>query len=242
MKKRKQKKNIKLPLSSDEVAVLQAIADEGSEFLTPAGSEEEVKEWLNCGWKRIPCGKRSCPICGRIARDREKLEREGKDPDSLENSMEIVGANLAEALIMIRKDAEAMGIDIENLNEVKDVPEPERFPLAVAARKWHVDVIRYGEKEQKRGATWIMTEAAADLFWYAGTFDVKIYRQFCNRWHLDSGHTYGAFDYDYTGKVLKQVIGILNSAWTQVLDLAPSSNDLHRRFRALAKDIEPFLK
>ena len=236
MKKSRSEQSGESGLSNDEAAVLRIVAEEEGGFLTPVGSEEEMKEWLDCTWKRIPCGKRSCPICGRIARDREKLEREGNDPDSLENSLEIVGANLAEALIMIQKDAEAMGIDIKNLDEVEDVPDLKQFPLAVAAQKWHIALIKYGEKERKRGATWLMTEAAADLFWYVGTFDVKIYRQLCNRWHRDNGHRYGAFDYDYTSKVLLRVIGILNSAWTQVLDLAPSSSKLHRRFCNLVKE------
>lgn len=224
-------------LSEYDLQVLCAIGDEPDGFPIAAGSEEEVKEWLDCGWKRIPCEKRSCPLCGRIARDRDRLVREGKDPDSMEGAFESVGASLAEALIMIKKDAERMGIDITNLDDVEEVPEANIFPLVVSAQKWYKAMFVYFGASRKRGATWLMTEAAADLVWYAGIFHAKLYRQFCNRYHIERGDTYGAFDYDYTAGVLRQVTDIIERSFGQLDGLALKLSSLRKTFSMLEHEM-----
>lgn len=224
-------------LTMADIEVLEAIAQEGPDgFLIPAGSEAEMMEWLDCGWKRVPCGKRSCPLCGRVARDREAMIREGKDPDLPENAFESVGAGLSEALMMIKKDAEEMGIDITNLEEIDDVPEPDAFPLARNAQEWYEALLRLSERETKRAAPWLLTESSADLFWYAGTYQAKLYRQLCNKWHMDRGHAYGSFDQIYTKGVLEQVSDILRKSFDILLDLCPDLTGAQKSFRALENE------
>ena len=221
-------------LSNFDMKVLQAVAEEGDGgFLVPAGTDEEVERMLDCAWKRIPCGSDSCPICGRINRDRRKFISQGKDPDSLESVFESVGAQLAETLAMVKKDTDRMGIDITNLDDVKDAPEPESFPLALKAEKWYKNLMKYVQKENETSAAWLLTEESLDLRWYAGTLNVKIYRQLCNRWYIDNEKDYGEFDYAYTTKVLDEVCEIINRAFQKLAPVAPPLKQFHRTFLEL---------
>ncbi|MBU4298954.1 hypothetical protein KJ636_02845 [Patescibacteria group bacterium] len=33
----------------------------------------QMPKWMECNWRRVPCGKENCPICGRIKKDRQRL-------------------------------------------------------------------------------------------------------------------------------------------------------------------------
>jgi hypothetical protein len=234
----KKKREKLTPEELEEYAVLKAVADDGEDgFDVPEGSEEEVMEWLDCGWKRIPCGKRSCPLCGRMARDRERLEREGIDPDSLEGGLNSVGAELAEALIMIKKDADAMGIDITNIEEVEETPDSEEFPLVVEAQQLYTDVLQLYEEASKKKSPWLLTESAADILWYSGILHAKLYRQFCNRWHIDNEHAYGDFDHKYTAGVLRQVTLTLARAFDE-LDFVGELKPFRDRFEAVVGRVQ----
>lgn len=61
-------------------------------------------------------------------------------------------------------------------------------------------------------SAWLYSGASEDLLWYANTLSAKTYRQLCNRWDIDNNDDYGDFDHDYTGRVLKECIKILNQA------------------------------
>ena len=214
-----------------ELEVLQSIADEGEDgFLIPVGSDEEVQEFLDCTWRRITCGKMTCPMCSRIQRSSDRARKEGKDPDSAQVAFESMAADLAESLMLLKKEAEARGIDIENLEDALGAPDPEFFPLAATAIHWYKNVVQYYQKEDKRGAIWLMTEAGSDLIWYAGLFSAKVYRQLCNQWHLKRGDTYGSFDHSYTERVLGEVREILAKSFARLHDLAPDIHKIEERF------------
>src|SRR3989338_10481225 len=93
------------------------------------GEEFAVPAWMACTWRRVPCGKSECPICGRLARDRERHLEKCEDPESVESAIEDVEYNLSEALAMVKEDAKAKGIDIANLENVVPPPKPDAFPL-----------------------------------------------------------------------------------------------------------------
>ncbi len=225
-------------ISEFDMKVLQAVADEGDEgFLVPVGSEKEIEKMLDCAWKRIPCGQDSCPICGRINRDRKKFIARGKDPDLPESVFESVGAQFAETLAMVKKDAERMGIDITNLENVEDVPEPESFPLSVKAERWYKTFRKYIEEEEKSGVPWLLTEEFLDIIWYAGILNTKIYRQLCNRWYMDNKKGYGDFDYQYTAKVLKQVCRILDNAFKKLMPVNPYLRQFQKIFSELKVEV-----
>ena len=176
-----------------------------------------MPKWMECTWRRVPCGKDDCPICGRIKRDRQGHIERGADPDDFKSVFEDVGRNFKEVLEMIKKDAESKGFDITNIENIKEPPEPEEFPLYREVEKWNKSVMAIGDTAQALGEFWIYTEGAADLFWYANTLMSKIYRQFCNRWHIKNGDEYGDFDYQYTGYVLRECFGILKKSLKELI-------------------------
>jgi len=198
----------------DELA--KRLEKEGLLMKLPKG-EFEIPKWMECTWRRVPCGKDDCPICGGIKRDRQRHIERGEDPDSMESVFEDVGRNLKEALSMIEKDVERFGIDITNINNIKEPPEPESFPLYQKVRKWEKKVSKIGDEAELSGNYWIYTEAAADLFWYSRILVAKTYRQLCNRWHIKNGDDYGEFDHQYTAYVLGKCLEILKRSLKELI-------------------------
>jgi hypothetical protein len=190
--------------------------------LEPIGAADnfEMPKWMECVWRRVPCGKNECKICGPINQNRLKHIMKKEDPDSMESSMEDVGNSFGETLKMIKQHAQEMGIDIENISdeELKEPPEPEDFPLYLKASEWRNNIENIANEAEIIGAPWLFTEAAADLLWYKNILSAKIYRQLCNRWHIDRGDKYGEFDYRYTNYVIKECLLILKRSLS---DLAP---------------------
>ena len=199
----------------DELA--KRLEKEGILMKLPKG-DFEMPKWMECTWRRVPCGKDKCPICGRIKKDRQRHIEEGEDPDSMESVFGDVGRNLKEALSMIKKDVKRFGIDITNVNDIKEPPEPENFPLYQKVRKWEREVSKIEDEAELWGNSWIYTGAAADLFWYSRTLRAKTYRQLCNRWHIENGDDYGDFDHKYTASVLKECLKILKKSLRELIE------------------------
>jgi len=184
------------------------------------GRAEDFKmpKWMECTWRRVPCGRDECPICGRIKKDRQRHIEKGEDPDDLKSVLEDVGRNFKEALEMIKKDAESKGFNITNIENIKEPPEPKEFPLYGEVEKWNKSVMALEDRAQALGEFWIHTEAAADLFWYANTLMAKTYRQLCNRWHIENGDEYGDFDHQYTASILKECLEILKNSLRELIE------------------------
>lgn len=179
----------------------------------------KVPVWWECGWRRKNCKKRSCVLCGGIIADREKHIAKGEDPDSMKSVLEDVGQSLVETLVMIKVDAEKHGIDITNIEDIKEPPKPESHALYRNIAKWRNGIIKLVDKADEADEIWISTEPAADLLWYISTLSAKTYRQLCNRWHIKNGDGYGEFDYKYTQYVLSEVLDILENSLAQLTKL-----------------------
>jgi hypothetical protein len=190
--------------------------EEGLEFIGTADNFK-IPKWMECTWRRNPCGRDDCPICGRIKRDRQRHIEKGEDPDDLKSIFEDISWNFKEVLEMIEKDAESKGFDITNIENIKEPPENKEFSLYVEVEKWNKSVMALGDIAQATGEFWIYTEEAADLFWYANILMAKTYRQLCNRWHIENGDDYGHFDYQYTSYVLKECLKILKKSLKEIV-------------------------
>ena len=64
----------------------------------------KMPKWMECTWRRVPCGRDDCPICSRIKKDRQRYIERGEDPDAAESVFEDVSRNFKEALQMIKKN------------------------------------------------------------------------------------------------------------------------------------------
>ncbi|GEM_PF-1271455 len=177
-----------------------------------------VPEWMECTWRRVPCGKKSCPVCGRIASDRERYPKERENAKSMEASLTEMMRGLSKTLKMLKKNAKMHGIDLETLNQIKSEEPPRQveFPLCRLVMDWNKNLFQIEAMAQDLGAFWLQTEAAADLFWYANVLNGKVYRQLCNRWHLERGDDYGDFDFEYTGNILGESLKILKKSLNEL--------------------------
>lgn len=174
-----------------------------------------MPKWMDCTWRRIPCGKITCPICGTIKKDREKHLAKGQNPDDIKVVLDDLGNTFREVMRMIKTDAKKHGIDITNIEKIKEPPRPEKFPLYREVEKWRGNVLACAHGTEDN--FWTFTEEAQDLFWYTNILTAKTYRQLCNRWHLDNESDYGDYDYQYTHRVLLESLEILQKSLSKLI-------------------------
>jgi hypothetical protein len=142
---------------------------------------------------------------------------------------------------MVKKDAKRFGIDITNIDDIKEPPEPEEFPLYEEIKKWSGEVLKIRNEAELSGSWWVYTEAAVNLFWYSRTLQAKTYRQLCNRWHIENGDDYGKFDHRYTKYVLEESLQILKNSLLELINNNFSQkerlNSVYSNLLKLEKDI-----
>jgi len=202
------------------------------------GTADDFKmpKWLDCTWRRVSCGKDECKICGRIKQDRMRHIIKGEDPDSMKSAFEDAGRSLKETLEIVRRDAKKRGIDITNLKDIEESPDPEEFPLYNKVLQWREALDKTARSAGETGHPWFYTEAAADLLWYKNMFLAKIYRQLCNRWERERGEEYGKVDSQYTKYVLEECIKILKQSLVQLSELnSPQRGGLMAALTRLAE-------
>lgn len=195
------------------------------------GETFEMPAWQDCGWRRLSCEEPSCPICGRVQRQRQQCLARGLDPDSPEALMEGVGETFAEVKELLQKDAERMGIDLNNLEQVKEPepPPPESYALYQKIMAWRKDVFAMLEAASQWGEQWLQSEESQDLSWYANLLPVKVYRALSDKWEMENSDPEVWVDYHYTKYVIEESIKILHQAFA-VLRAQPSLQCLQLQF------------
>jgi len=181
----------------------------------------KIPKWMDCTWRRVPCNRDDCKICGKIKQRREQHIRAGRNPDDMSVVLEDVGNDFKEAMSMIKADAAARGINIENIDDIKEPPKPNEFPLYNQAREWRDDIYKMAEQASNNLDAWPELEAGLDLLWYSNTILAKTYRQLCNRWHIEQGDEYGEEDYQYTKYVLGECLQIIKDSLIQIIKMYP---------------------
>ncbi|HMB65825.1 MAG TPA: hypothetical protein VKO42_03025 [Patescibacteria group bacterium] len=189
--------------------------------------EFKMPEWMDCTWRRVACGRDDCPLCGKINKQRQKHIEKGEDPDDLRCVFEDVSENFKETFELLEKDAEKMGIDLENVEDVEEPPRAEEYELYKKVKEWRNDIMEVIKQSDAKGAAWLWSEAGKDLAWYTNTIIAKTYRQLSNRWELDRGYDYAKEDFDYTYYVLEESLKILDEALSE---LGENVGDHGRRF------------
>lgn len=185
-------------------------------------TEIEIPQWMECSWRRVPCGKKTCPICSRLSANLEKHLETGEDPDDVDVIFSDIAQSFKATLELIKRDAQARGISITNLDDIKTPPRPQKFSLYRQVADWHRQVFALTTSAEIGGDLWLATEAAADLLWYKNILLSKTYRQLCTRWERKHGAIYGETDIEYTAKVLNEVLGILKRSLAELSELDSS--------------------
>ena len=198
----------------------------------------EAPDWWECQWRRLPCNRPECPLCGRLMKQRFKHQFKGEDPDSMEAGIEDIGDSLAETMMMLRQDAERFGIDLNAIPEGETESPPEEFPISKKATGW---LLRFHEFAKRTGGEWADTEAGQDLMWYANYIPPKAYRALCSVWRFDKGQIDEKIDYEYTKYVLEECVRIAKEAFailiSMPLDCGKEFSALYLRFLEVEEDV-----
>jgi len=186
--------------------------------------EFKIPKWWECQWRRVPCGKDSCKMCGQINKTRKKQIAEGKDPDSMESAFEHMQTSFSEAFATIKKDAERMGIDITNIpNDIVMPPKPDYWPLSKKVTAWRNSIFDILNTADETGEPWAYTELADDLSWYANLLQAKTYRQLCTKWEQKHGMEYGDIDLKYTKYIIEESLKIIKKSMSEIMLMNPPS-------------------
>ncbi|MBI4050290.1 MAG: hypothetical protein HY398_02475 [Candidatus Doudnabacteria bacterium] len=179
----------------------------------------KMPKWMECSWRRQECGRKSCKICSRLQKDRQRHLDAGEDPDDMAVVFEDISLAFKETLAAIKRDAERLGIDITNIDHIQEPPRPEKFSLYRKVAAWRHSMADLLEGADLDEEIWPFTDEGQDLSWYKNTLCAKVYRQLTNRWHLDSDDDYGEFDYEYTQYVLKECLKILKASLSELIKM-----------------------
>lgn len=178
-------------------------------------------KWWECQWRRVPCGKDTCALCGRINKQRQAHIAKGEDPDSIESAFGDVQDSFAETRAMLQKDAKRFGIDLENLEDVEyaEAPENSNHPVVKRLMRFYKTMLKVSREAQESIQAWPKTEAGKDFFWYPSMILVKTKRMLDDRWEIEQGEDYADDDVEYTRYVLQESILILKNALTELIVL-----------------------
>lgn len=177
----------------------------------------EIPKWMECSWRRITCGRYNCPLCGKIMKGRQKYTDIEVNYEFINIRLEDAVDNITDVLKIIKQDAKDRGIEITNIKGTKKPPESHKFPLYNKMLILTEYIHQIGKDAEYDDEFWLMTEEAADLFWYSYTISSKTYRQLCNRWYIKKDNEYGDFDYEYTQHVLKECFTILKASLSKLI-------------------------
>lgn len=201
-----------------------------------------VPKWWECGWRRVPCNKKNCRVCGRIIKDHQRHIEKGENPDSWESVSEDIRNSFEETTELIKEEVEEMGLDWSEVRSVdsglqkEEMPNPRQFPVYRKATRWRNKIYQIAGIASEDDELWLESEMAADLMWYKNTLVSKIFRQLTNRWDLARGDRSARVDYFYTRYVLGECLVILKRS-LKTLSLLQSNQkaELMLTFSSLQK-------
>ena len=187
---------------------------DGMIIKSPKGETFDMPAWQDCGWRRITCEKESCPMCGRQKKHRQKCLNRGLDPDSMEAAMDCVQETFSEVGDMLRTDAARFGVDLNNLEDVKETEPPsmESYQICAKVMKWRDAVYNLFGEAESWGDGWQNSEAGQDLSWYANLLPVKLYRALCAKWEMKNDDRGAWVDYIYTKYAVEEILKIIKNS------------------------------
>jgi hypothetical protein len=175
-----------------------------------------LPSWMDCTWRRVACGTKDCPLCVRVTQNRARHLEKGEDPDGPEARLEDVALCINAAMVMVREGSDKHVLDNWQAEYGAEGPQLQNLPQGWRTVQWCRRIVRLGKIALADREAWLLTEAAADLFWYVDTLAMKVARQLVNRWEVDNGDKDATPDYEYTRKVIRECVRILQAALDQL--------------------------
>lgn len=177
---------------------------------------------MDCSWRRLPCGKEDCKVCGPISHLHFEHLNRGENHGSLEDTERII----------------TKAVKSINVAWSTEEPQIEDFPIVIMISNWRDSVFSLISNSSAWEKGWIDSEAVADLTWYAGVLCSKTFRQNLNRLDLKNGDPAAVPDYEYTQSVLKTCFRILKKAISLVYIFDVERQSLWRVLRTELMDLE----
>jgi len=183
-----------------------------------------IPKWMDCTWKRMPCGNQDCPICGQDDDSSEAGPKFGSAGD-IDSVLEDVVSDLRDTYSDVQDFAARQGVSARKKEQSRQAPQPEDFPLYNQLKMWRDDTLAVAEQAADDGSFWPATDPGQDLLWYANVLLGKVYRQLCSRWYMDEGEDYEPVDYDYTGHVLVECMAYIKTSLQDLIGLDVAEKD-----------------
>jgi hypothetical protein len=176
----------------------------------------EVPKWMDCTWKRLPCGESDCPICSREIPLSGSPREADKDVSGF---LDDVLSDLAGHYSGIKDQAARQGIGKASGAAELQPPQPSQFLLYNRLQVLRDDLLSVAEEAADSGSFWPATEPGQDLLWYANVLLGKTYRQLCNAWYVEQGHNNDKVDQRYTSHVLLECLSYIRSSLEELVEL-----------------------
>ena len=195
-------------------------------------------DWWECQWRRNPCNRPECPLCGRMIKQRYKHQFKGEDPDSMESAVQDIGDSFAETMMMLQQAAKEQGIDLDAIPEDGTESPPDEFPISNKATEW---AARLNQFAKWAGDECTLTDEGQNLMWYANLIPAKAYRNLCSVWRFNKGQLDDRLDYTYTQYVIGECIKIVKGSLASLTSAPPpfghGLNELYREFLDIEEDV-----
>jgi len=175
-------------------------------------------KWLDCSWRRVPCGRPDCPICGYFFQKQARLKT-GQGQAFSASFLYELREHLWVALAKNGQKNKFFDPDIVLPAAIKKIPPPAHFPACSFLRNWRNDLFRLADTADENWEAWPLLDQGQDLLWYANTLFAKTYHQAVNRWCYRNFHYLNEEDFVYTDYVISEAYEILLASLATIIDL-----------------------
>ena len=173
---------------------------------TTTASKNKIAKNIDCGWKRLPCGKKNCLLCGGKKENSIKI-RKKKD---LSSQVENIRKDFKKVSRATRLDSAFI---IQEIRKKKEILETPGYNLFEKINAWRMDLLdAYNGMEDLVFLK--EKDAILDSLWYANILAVRIFWQ-----HEKAGEKN---DYYYNNLyVLEESLNILKGSLEKLIEHYP---------------------
>jgi len=179
-----------------------------------------------------------CKICQEELDYLARCKKEGKDPYDMKNVFKEFGDNLAKTMILIREEAQRMGIDLNNLDDdYEKPPSAKKYPIYKLVTKYadHVEKTMNNISEVPIDADMELLKNAMDVFSHSRHYIIaKIARALSSRWYEEQDSEGDTEDYK-TSALFAYMAIERNSRAALALSRHKPLSDLKQKYLRFAK-------
>lgn len=165
--------------------------------------------WLECTWRREPCGKKSCPVCSLLTEERCRLVEQEEPEEIILDLLDDLRYSVAEAFLAIVDSRHYARNHTERRAKAPVRRSPRRFAIYRRLDAWHEALHRVFDDAEYLESLWVDSSDAADVDWYAHVLLDYVHRQSMHRARLNERQLATLLASKYTRQVIATVSGLL---------------------------------